>query len=106
VEMVHQYLASKPDPSIYEFLRYNLAELTASHGGVVGTAFRSFPSYPQRYMEVLTPQPESTTDITCRVEPLKTLRVRTTFNEDDLVIREFLPSTSRQLIRKGKYCAA
>jgi hypothetical protein len=106
VEMVHQYVASKPDPSIYEFLRYNLAELTASHGGVIGTAFRSFPSYPQRYMEVLTPQPESATDITCRVEPLKTLRVKTTFNEDDLVIREFLPNSSRQLIRKGRYCAA
>jgi hypothetical protein len=106
VEMVHHYLASKPDPATYEFLRYNLAELTASHGGVIGTAFRSFPSYPQRYTEVLTPQPESATDMTCRVEPLKTRRVRTTFNEDDLVIREFLPNSSRQLIRKGKYCAA
>jgi hypothetical protein len=28
------------------------------------------------------------------------------FTEDDLVMREFLPSTSRQLVRKGKFCAA
>jgi hypothetical protein len=104
--MVRQYLASKPDPAVYEFLRYNLAELTATHGGVVGTTFRSFPSYPQRYMEVLKPQPESTTDINCRVEPLKMPRVKTIFTEDDMVVREFLPNSSRQLIRKGRYRAA
>jgi hypothetical protein len=106
VDMVNQYLASRPDPAVSDFLRYNLAELTATHGGVIGTTFRSFPSYPQRYMEVLTPQPESASEMNCRVDPLKVPRVRTSFTEDDLVIREFLPTTSRQLIRKGKYCAA
>lgn len=106
VAMVQQYLASKPDPAIYDFLRYDLAELAAAHGGVVGTTFRSFPSYPQRYMEVLNPQPRSTGEADCRVEPLKVPRVRTSFTEDDLVIREFLPTRSRQLVRKGKYCAA
>jgi hypothetical protein len=40
------------------------------------------------------------------VEPLKAPRVTTRFTEDDLVVREFLPHASRQLIRKGKFCAA
>jgi hypothetical protein len=57
-------------------------------------------------MEVLDPQPESSAEMDCRIEPLKLARVRTTFTEDDLVVREFLPTTSRQLIRKGRYCAA
>jgi hypothetical protein len=105
VAMVKQYLASKPDPQVYDFLQYNLEELTARFGGVVGTAFRSFPSYPQRYTEVLDPQPPSEND-DCRIEPVKVARVKTRFTEDDLVIREFLPHTSRQLIRKGAYCAA
>jgi len=106
VDMVNQYLASNPDPAVYDFLRYNLAELTASHGGVVGTTFRSFPSYPQRYTEVLDPQPDAPADLACRVEPLKVPKVTTRFTEDDLVMRQFLPQTSRQLIRRGKFCAA
>jgi hypothetical protein len=106
VEMVNQYLASDPDPAVYDFLRYNLTELTETHGGVVGTTFRAFPSYPQRYMEVLDPQPESAAEMNCRVEPLKVARVRTKYTEDDLAVRQFLPNTSRQLIRKGRYCAA
>ena len=106
VEMVHQYLASQPDPEVYEFLAWDLAEMTRRFGGVVGTAFRAFPSYPQRYTEVLEPQPAAPEGVICRVEPLKVPRVKTHFTEDDLVMREFLPHTSRQLIRKGKFCAA
>ena len=117
VEMVNQYLASNPDPATYDFLSYNLQELTARFGGVVGTTFRSFPSYPQRYTEVLEQQPEGPDDLKCRVEPLKVARITKRFTEDDLVIREFLPNSSRQLIRdkerrrgvpagSGRYCAA
>ena len=106
VDMVKQYLATRPDPAVYDFLRYDLAELTRREGGVVGTAFRTFPSYPQRYTEVLSPQPAAPAGVDCRVEPLKVARVITTFTEDDLVVREFLPHTSRQLIRKGKFAAA
>ncbi len=105
VAMVKQYLASDPDPQVYDFLQYNLDELTARFGGVVGTTFRAFPSYPQRYTEVLEQQPPSENDH-CRIEPLKVARVRTRYTEDDLVMREFLPNTSRQVIRKGRYCAA
>jgi hypothetical protein len=106
VEMVKQYLATSPDPAVYEFLQYDLAGLTSRYGGVVGTTFRSFPSYPQRYTEVMRPQPEAPAEMDCRIDPLKVPRVTTTFTEDDLVMREFLPHTSRQLIRKGKFAAA
>jgi hypothetical protein len=107
VEMVRQYLASNPDPQAYDFLQYSFLEMTERFGGVVGTTFRSFPSYPQRYTEVLDPQPAAPPDLaTCRVEPFKPPRVPTRFSEDDIVVREFLPNTSRALVRKGKFCAA
>ncbi len=105
VEMVNEYLASRPDPETYAFLGHDLAELTSRYGGVVGTTFRSFPSYPQRYTEVMAPQPASA-EADCRVEPLKVPRVKTQFTEDDLIMREFLPTTSRRVIRTGKYVAA
>jgi hypothetical protein len=104
--MVRQYIESRPDPATYDFLQYNYGDIEARFGGMVGVAFRGFPSYPQRYTEALTPQPESSSDMKCRIEPLKVPRIETSFTEDDLVIREFLPNTSRQLIRKGKFCAA
>jgi len=106
VGMVKTYIASSPDPAVYEFLQYNFEELTARYGGVVGTTFKGFPSYPQRYTEVLDPQPAPSAEMACRVEPLKVPRVTTSYTEDDLVTREFLANTSRQLIRKGKFCAA
>jgi hypothetical protein len=107
VGMVQQYLDTKPDPAAYDFLQYSFEELTERHGGVVGTAFRSFPSYPQRFSEVLNPQPAAPAEMAdCRVEPLKVPRVTTRFTEDDLAVREFLPKTSRTLLRKGKSRAA
>jgi hypothetical protein len=106
VAMVQQYIASNPDRETYDFLQYDFRELSARFGGVTGTAFQSFPSYPQRYTETLHPQPAEPDGVECRVEPLKPPRVLTRFTEDDLVTREFLPHTSRRLIRKGKYVAA
>jgi len=107
VEMVRQYLDSRPDPQTYDFLQYSFAELTERFGGVVGTTFRTFPSYPQRFTEVLPQQPAPPPELaSCRLEPLKPPRVVTRFTEDDIVVREFLPSTSRTLVRKGKFCAA
>ena len=47
--MVRAYLDSRPDPDIYEFLRYDFEDLDERYGGVVGTTFRTFPSFPQRY---------------------------------------------------------
>jgi len=107
VEMVRQYLASKPDPQTYDFLQYSFPELTEKFGGVVGTSFRSFPSYPQRYTERVDPQPPAPAELAgCRVEPVKAPRVATCLTEDDIVVRQFLPNTSRTLVRKGKFCAA
>jgi hypothetical protein len=106
VAMVNQYIESKPNPEMFDFLPYSFDELSARYGGVVGTAFRGFPSYPQRYTEVLNPQPESPADVACRVDPLKVPRIATRFTEDDLVMREFLRDTSRRVIRTGRSVAA
>ena len=104
VGMVNQYLATKPDPAIFDFLAYDLAQL----GGVVGTTFKPYPSYPQRYTQVLDPQPESAPEMNCRVEPLKAERVKTSYTDADLVMREFRPaaSASRRTVRSRTYCAA
>ena len=99
VEMVNQYLDSKPDPAISDFLHHTFTDLSGRFGGVIGTAFKGFPSYPQRYTEVLDPQPAPPAEAGCRLEPLKVPRVITTFTEADLVVREFLPHTSRRLVR-------
>src|SRR5215510_4917784 len=56
-DMVHTYLRSKPDPALFDFLRDDFAALDRKHGGIVGTSFRTFPSYPQRYLEPLAKQP-------------------------------------------------
>jgi hypothetical protein len=81
-----------------DFLHYNFSDLTERFGGVEGTAFKGYPSYPQRYTEVLDPQPDAPAEANCRVEPLKAPRVPTIFTEDDLALREFLPRTSRRLL--------
>jgi hypothetical protein len=42
----------------------------------------------------------------CRVEALKLTRSATTFTERDLTLREFLPQTSRLLVRERAFRAA
>jgi hypothetical protein len=94
--MVNQYLDSKPDPQVCDFLRHNFDDLTNRYSGVVGTTFRAFPSYPQRYTEVVQPQPAAPPDVNCRVEPLRVPRVTTAYTEDDLITRQFLRTTTRR----------
>jgi hypothetical protein len=106
VSMVKQYLATNPNPEVYDFLRHDFTELQGRFGGVVGTTFRAFPSYPQRYTETVVPQPSSADADHCRVDPIKPTRLAKVFTEDDLVIREFLLQTSRRLVRKGAFRAA
>ena len=106
-EMVHQYLNSGPTPSALEFLRDDFAALEAQHGGVVGTTFRSFPSFPQRYIERLDAQPPCEVDDgTVAIEPLRVPQQPTLYTEDDLHVRQFTQKTSRRLIRKGAFRAA
>ncbi|HEY2908373.1 MAG TPA: hypothetical protein VGJ29_20880 [Vicinamibacterales bacterium] len=105
--MVETYLATKPNPEIYEFLRHDFDTLDARHGGVVGTSFRTFPSYPQRYIERLAEQlPCDADGEGVNVEPLRMLQAPNRYSEDDLHVRQFLKDTSRRLVRKGAFRAA
>ena len=72
----------------------------------VGATFRTFPSYPQRYTDVITPQPASPEGVRCRVDPLKTNRVATCFADEDLILREFGARSSRRLGRPARKRAA
>lgn len=106
-DLVQQYLAAKPNPATYEFLRYDFDELTRRYGGVVATAFRTFPSFPQRYIERLAEQPPCQDDTPgVDIEPLRVPQQPTRYTQDDLHIREFMKDTSRRLVRKGAFRAA
>ncbi len=105
--MVQTYLDSRPDPDVCDFLRHDFDTLDARFGGVVGNAFRQFPSFPQRYVERLPEQPPCEADHdTIEVEPLRGSQQPTRYTEDDLHIRQFLKDTSRRLVRKGAFRAA
>ncbi|HEY0873359.1 MAG TPA: hypothetical protein VGD94_07785 [Vicinamibacterales bacterium] len=102
-EMVHEYLASRPDPALYDFLRYDFATLNRKFGGVVGTTFSNFPSFPQRYMQTIDlPAP----DPRVKLEPLKAPTQPALYTEDNLHIRQFTEASARRLTRKGQHCAA
>jgi hypothetical protein len=102
-DMVKGYLASKPDPRLYDFLQDDFAALTARHGGVVGTTFRNFPSFPQRYMEAVD-MPSA--DPSVKIERLKPPSQPVRYTEDDLHIRQFTHASTRRLARKGRHRAA
>jgi hypothetical protein len=93
--MVQQYLASNPDPGLLEFLHDDFTGLVARHGGVVGVTFRSFPSYPRRYREVLRPQPAAPDLGDVQLSPMEVDTVATSFSEGDLQLRQFLASGTR-----------
>ena len=102
-QMVHAYLATNPDPALYDFLKHDFSALTERFGGVVGTTFSNFPSFPQRYMEIID-LPASEPRV--RVEPLKTPAQPAVYTEDDLHVRRFTDASARRLTRKGQHCAA
>lgn len=102
-EMVRDYLATKPDPALLDFLRFDFAGLTECFGGVVGTTFSNFPSFPQRYMEIIDLPPS---EPCVKLEPLKTAAQPSIYTEDDLHVRQFTGASSRRLTRKGQGCAA
>lgn len=93
-EMVNGYLGTRPDPAIYDFLKYDFGQLKARFGSVGATAFRNFPSYPQRYMEALTTPPS---DPAVKIEPLKPLTQPPVYTERDLHVRLFTESSTRKL---------
>jgi hypothetical protein len=105
--MVSEYLDTRPDPGAYDFLRHDFDTLEARHGGVVGMSFRTFPSYPQRFIERVAVQPPLEADLaTVDVEPLRPVQQPTRYTQDDLHVRHFLKDTSRRLVRKGQFRAA
>jgi hypothetical protein len=106
-EMVSQYLDSKPEPSVYEFLMKDFDGLETQHGGVVGTTFRPFPSYPQRYMERLDEQRPCDPEFAdVPVQPWTDKPRRTLYGEEDLHVRHFMRETSRAVNGKGRREAA
>jgi hypothetical protein len=102
-EMVKNYLATDPDPALYQFLEDDFNAITARHGGVVATTFRNFPSFPQRYMEAVD---LPSADPSLKVEPLKAPTQPVLYSEDDLHIRQFTEAGARRLTRKGQHRAA
>jgi hypothetical protein len=95
-QMVTEYLDTRPDPAAYEFLQHDFESLEAVHDGVVATSFRSFPSYPQRYIERLQTQPPCDASLAhVDVEPWKQARRREHYSEADLHVRHFTLDTSR-----------
>jgi hypothetical protein len=102
-EMVNAYLAASPSPALYNFLEDDFAALTRRYGGVVGTTFRNFPSFPQRFMEAMPAPPE---EPAIRIEPLKPPTQPALYTEDDLRMREFTDTTTRKVVRKGAHKAA
>src|SRR5262249_48640199 len=93
--LVQMYLDTKPDRSLYEFLRYDFDSLERRYGRIVGTAFRTFPSYPQLYLE---PLPEQPTAVGERVVPMKFPVRRQRYTDADLDLRIFFQDGSRRLL--------
>ena len=105
--MVQTYLDSRPDPKISEFLRHDFETLESRHGGVAGMSFRTFPSYPRRYIERVALQLPSESDAPhVRIEPLREVQQPTHYTENDLHMRQFSERVSRRLVRKGQFRAA
>jgi hypothetical protein len=107
-EMVSQYLDTSPQPSTYDFLKHDFDTLEALYGGVTGTSFRPFPSYPQRFQERLAEQPACSPELTAvDVEPWREPTPRASFCDDDLHVRQFLRASSRKvMIEKRQFRAA
>ena len=100
--MVSEYLDSRPDPSAYDFLQGDFAALNKRHSRVVATSFRTFPSYPQRFLERLVAQPPCDSSLaTVDVEPWREGRRRERYTEADLHVREFTLETSRRFAVKA-----
>ena len=83
---------------MYEFLRHDFDALDARFGGVVATTFRTFPSFPQRYIERAAVQPDCEGDGKgVLIEPLRPNQLPTLYTERDLQLRQFCKKTSRRL---------
>jgi hypothetical protein len=94
--MVRQYLATNPSPAMYDFLRHDFAELESRYGGVSAATFRNYPSYPQRYVEVLAEQPEDP-PVSAPLAPLPRQYQPRRYADGDVMVREFSRIAARRL---------
>jgi hypothetical protein len=97
--MTRAYLASRPDSELVDFLKLDFSGLQNHYGGVVGTTFRNFPSFPQRYMERCASLPVEE-PLGVKVEPLKRQGQPALYTEDDLHVRHFTGAAARRLARE------
>jgi hypothetical protein len=105
--MVSEYLDSRPDPGAYDFLKHDFDALETRYSSVVATSFRTFPSYPQRFIETLAMQPAFDSELlNLEVEPLPAGQQQKHYTADDLYVRHFLRDRSRRLMRKSQFRAA
>ena len=93
--MVREYLDSRPDPAISEFLTLSFDELTRRHGAVVATTFRGFPSFPQRFLEPMTEQPRMPR--VAHVVMLDGRQHQRLYTDADLETRQFLARSTRRI---------
>lgn len=84
--LVREYLGTEPDPSVLAVLAHDAPSLVAHHGRVVATTFRRYPSYPQRYLEVLADQPPGPDVPIVALPPSST--VQRSFTDADIVERD------------------
>lgn len=94
--LVREYLATEPDPAVLAVVRDDMDTLVARHGQLLATAFRRYPSYPQRYAEVLAHQPDGP-DVP--IVALPSSRAQTHYTDADIVNRDvtaLVVSTSRR----------
>jgi len=106
-DMVSTYIDSGPDPAVFDFLRHDFDTLDARYGGIVATTFRTFPSFPQRYIERTAAQPTCETDGRgVVIEPLRANQQPALYTEGDLRVRQFCKTTSRRLRGKAEFIAA
>lgn len=105
--MVSEYLDSRPDPAIYDFLKHDFDALELKSGGVAGTSFRPFPSYPQRFIERLEVQPSCEADLpNVEIEAWREPAHRKLYTEADLHVRHFTRAASRRMADNEQYRAA
>ncbi|GEM_PF-1277676 len=93
--IVRAYLASGPDSSVVEFLSFDFDALTRRYGGVVGTVFRGYPAFPQRYRHRLKVQPRAPRAAQIVLVPSQP--ARRVFTEADLEKRQFLRGSTLRL---------
>jgi hypothetical protein len=104
-ELVQRYLASRPDPQLLEFLKYDFEGLRARYGSVAGVTFRSYPSYPRRFRE-----PVDGPVLPIEIERAPVEKVVDTsarlFGDHDLQLREFTGTAARFVEQRTAEIAA